>query len=281
MTIIFTEKSYTSQDGLNLYYRDYAGDGLPILCLAGLSRNSKDFHKLALHLNSKGHRVLCPDYRGRGKSDYDPSPMNYLPPAYIGDILHLLTAINIHEIALIGTSLGGILAMGMGVAMPTCLKGVILNDVGPDINEDGLDRIIAYLSRNPKFDSWEAAIRDAKAIFQMVSFASEKDWPELAKATFKEYPNGKIGYDWDINILEPFKQKMPTPDLWPLFKSLNDIPLLAIRGEKSDILTPETLAKMQLCNPNMAQATIPGVGHVPSLTEEISLKAIDDFLHSL
>ena len=94
----FIEKTYTSGDGLKLYFRDYPGEGRAILCLGGLSRNSKDFHQLATHLNEKGHRVICPDYRGRGKSQYDPDPMHYLPPTYIGDIHHLLTALNLHEI---------------------------------------------------------------------------------------------------------------------------------------------------------------------------------------
>jgi len=280
MAVNFLEKSFTSRDGLKLYYREYQGSNQPILCLSGLSRNSKDFHRLALHLQKQGHLVICPDYRGRGKSDYDPNPMNYHPPTYLDDIFQLLTALNIHQVVVIGTSLGGLLAMAMGAAMPSYLKAVILNDVGPDVDKNGLKRIISYLSLNTKYDSWDKAMDAAKAMFKMVNFANPDDWQELAEASFKEYPDGKIGCNWDINIIEPLKQNKPTPDLWPLFYSLKNIPLLTIRGEKSDILNEITLEKMISTNPKMQYITVPKVGHVPSLNEKISRKAIDDHLKS-
>ena len=140
----YAEKRYTSQDGLSLYYRDYgpSADGLtPVLCLPGLTRNSRDFSAISKRL-MRERRVICPDFRGRGLSDHDPNWQNYEPTTYIGDIRHLLCALNIHRVFVIGTSMGGLLTMGMGAAMPTVLAGALINDVGADIGESGVEKII-------------------------------------------------------------------------------------------------------------------------------------------
>ena len=144
----YIERRITSNDNLSLYLRDYGDPADPrpaILCLGGLSRNSKDFASLAERVSADGRRVIAPDYRGRGRSDYDPDWHNYAPPVYLRDIQDMLAALNLHRVVVIGTSLGGILAMGMGAAMPTPLAGVVLNDIGPEIETEGLGHIVAYM----------------------------------------------------------------------------------------------------------------------------------------
>jgi pimeloyl-ACP methyl ester carboxylesterase len=276
----FSEHRYTSQDGLSLYYRSY-GDPLspatPVLCLPGLARNSKDFRRLAKRLCAE-RWVLCPDYRGRGRSDYDPDSDNYQPATYIGDIRHLLAAAGMHHAIVIGTSMGGLLACAMGAAMPGVLRGVVLNDIGPDVAEGGLDRIMTYLSRDNPQPDWETAVRAFKELFPTLSLRTEEDWRAAAEATWKEGDDGLLHYDWDLHIVDPLVKKHPIPDLWALFRSLRNIPVLAIRGGASDVLLPATLDRMRREHPQIETLTLDGIGHVPALSEAESTDAIDRLL---
>lgn len=276
----FSEHRYTSQDGLSLYYRSY-GDPLspktPVLCLPGLARNSRDFHRPAERLC--GDRwVLCPDYRGRGRSDYDPDSDNYQPATYIGDIRHLLAAAGMHHAVVIGTSMGGLLACAMGAAMPSVLKGVVLNDIGPDVAEGGLDRIKDYLSRDHPQPDWDSAVKAFKELLPNLSLRTEEDWRAAAEATWREGEDGILHYDWDLHIVDPLLKNHPIPDLWALFRSLRNVPVLAIRGGVSDVLLPETFEQMGREHPQIEQVTLDGVGHAPSLTEAESIDAIDRLL---
>ena len=168
----YRERRYSAQDGLSLYFRDY-GDPLsartPVLCLTGLTRNSKDYHEVALRL-ARQRRVLCPDYRGRGRSDYDPDWRNYQPTTYINDMRHLLAALNVHRVVVMGTSLGAFLAVGLAVLAPTLVAGAVLNDAGPEVNAGGLDRILAYVGDDRPLDGWDAAIARMREIFPQLSF---------------------------------------------------------------------------------------------------------------
>lgn len=279
----FRERRYTAQDGLSLYYREY-GDplspGVPVLCLPGLARNSKDFHRLALRLRAR-HWVVCPDYRGRGRSGYDADSENYQPAAYLNDIRHLLAVTGMRHAAVIGTSMGGLLACAMGAAMPTVLAGVVLNDVGPDIGSDGLGRIIAYLSQDNPQPDWESATRAFKALFPNLSLRTEEDWRAATEATWREGEDGVLHYDWDIRIVDPLRHKRPLPDLWALFRSIRRYPVLALRGGASDVLLPETFERMAREHPRLERLTIERVGHVPTLVEPEAAGAIDAFLARL
>lgn len=279
----FRERHYTSQDGLSLYYRDY-GDplspGVPVLCLPGLARNSKDFHRLALRLRAR-HWVVCPDYRGRGRSDYDPDSENYQPAAYLNDLRHLLAVTGMRHAAVIGTSMGGLLACAMGAAMPTVLAGVVLNDVGPDIGSDGFGRIMTYLAQDNPQPDWESATRAFKALFPNLSLRTEDDWRAATEATWREGEDGVLHYDWDIRIVDPLRHKRPLPDLWALFRSIRRYPTLAIRGGASDVLLPETFERMAREHPRLERLTLDGIGHVPTLVEPEAANAIDAFLARL
>lgn len=276
----YVEKSYGAQDGLRLHYREY-GDplapGTPLLCLTGLTRNSYDYHVLASRV-AAGRRVICPDYRGRGRSAYDPNWRNYQPRVYVADILQLVAAANLHRFVVVGTSLGGLLAMGLAVAQPASLAGVVLNDVGPDINSDGLERIRGYIGRDAPQPDWESAVRYAKQAFKTVGDKSEADWRRIAEGTFRKGADGMLHVDWDVAIARPLERAEPIPDLWPLFRALRRIPTLAFRGALSDVLTEATFDRMQREHPALAAMTVARAGHVPTLDEPEARDAFDAFL---
>ncbi|MGE5147562.1 MAG: alpha/beta fold hydrolase [Candidatus Eiseniibacteriota bacterium] len=276
----YREGVISAQDGIALYYRDY-GDPLaprpPVLCLTGLSRNSKDYHEVALRLSHQ-RRVLCPDYRGRGRSGYDPDWRNYTPTTYINDMRHLLAALNVYHVVVMGTSLGAFLAMGLAVLAPSVVAGAVLNDAGPAVNAGGLDRIMAYVSDDRPLDGWDAAIARMREIFPQLHFDDPSAWRIAADKMFKEGADGKLHYDWDIKLAEPLRRsKSALPPLWPLFMALGARPVLALRGALSDILLPDTLEAMKTALPDITCVTVPGVGHTPTLLEPVSVEALDAY----
>ena len=280
----FRERRFASQDGLDLYFRDY-GDPLaeatPVLCLGGLTRNAKDFHRLATRL-SAGRRVLCPDYRGRGRSAYDPNWRNYRAETYLADLGHLLAATNVHRAVVVGTSLGGLLAMGLAAARPTALAAVVLNDIGPDIAMDGLRPIVEYIRIDRPQASREAAVETLKALLPGVAFQDEGDWEAMLDNTYRVGADGLLRFDWDVAIARPLLARgAALPDMWPLFRALARVPLLAIRGERSDVLTPDCFDRMAAARPDLRRVVVPGAGHAPTLGEPESLAAIDAFLADL
>lgn len=279
----YRERSYSGRNGLRLYYRDY-GDPLsprtPIVCLAGLTRNSKDFRTLAGRL-SANRRVICPDYRGRGRSAYDPDWRNYAPKVILNDVMQLLAANNLHRIIICGTSFGGLLAMALAVAAPTALAGVILNDVGPEVDGTGSERIMDYISRDLPQPDWDTATATMKATFPALSFTSEEDWRRFTEATFREGEDGQLHFDWDLALAKPLRDGAKSDDLWAWYRALRHVPVLAIRGGLSDVLSADTFALMAEAKPDLRQLTLPHVGHAPSLNEPESEKAIDDFIAAI
>ena len=279
----YSEHTYTSSDGLNLYYRDYAGpsETAPVLlCLAGLTRNSRDFDDLAERLSGR-YRVLSADLRGRGKSEYATDPMTYSPPVYVQDVESLLTAAGVKEAGFVGTSLGGLLTMMASSMIRHRVKAAILNDIGPVVDPSGLERISNYVGNTPEYGSWESAAQGFRELNQEV-FPSwdDEDWMRMARRTCAQQFDGRIRTDYDAGIAIPMRESGPAPaiDLWSLFEALRGIPTLAIRGELSDILSAKTLAEMQARLPRLRQVVVPRVGHAPVLSEPEAIEAIDDFL---
>ncbi len=273
-----------AQDGLRLSVRDYGdplADGCPLLCLSGLSRNAKDFHDLAARLAAK-RRVVALDYRGRGRSDYDPEPRNYRPEVYISDIQQLLAALNLHGVVVCGTSLGGLLAMGLAVAVPAVLAGVILNDVGPDVDPEAGRRIVRLLKALPPQPDWPAAEAYLRKAMPHLGFSQAAQWRRFATATYRAAEDGTLVPDWDPAVIRAVERSGgKLPDLWPLFRALRGLPVLAIRGADSDVLSEVTFRRMAEEKPDMLCVTVPGVGHAPALDEPIAEQAIDDFLDRL
>jgi pimeloyl-ACP methyl ester carboxylesterase len=278
---LYAERHFTSQDGLDLYYRDYGSaetGRMPVLCLAGLVRNSKDFHPLATRLALE-RRFLVPDYRGRGRSARDPNWRNYRPETYIGDVLDLLTIAGVDRVIVVGSSLGGLLAMGIAALRPNCLAGVILNDIGPEIAPDGYQRIMSYISTDRPQPDWTSAIAELKRMFPGFPSQSLEQWQQLAEGTYRRGEDGMLHFDWDLAVSRGLKASQRRfPDLWPLYQALGDRPVLAIRGALSDVLSLATFERMAREKPHLRRAVVPNVGHVPVLDEKEARIAIDEFL---
>ena len=280
----YEDRYFTVADGVALHYRDYPGSGdkPPLLCLHGLTRNSRDFAELAERYSPR-FRVIALDFRGRGQSGYDPIPARYSPLTYAGDVQELLDHLGIAKAVYLGTSLGGLVTMITAVLAPQRIAAAILNDVGPDVDHEGIDRILSYVGKDVRFASWDDAARTIAGNYG-ASFDryTHEDWVKMAKRNCRE-ENGEIRFDYDMAIAEPFKTVGPTPevDLWPLFTALGQKPLLVVRGEKSDLLTAETAARMQQVAPGMTLATVAGVGHAPELNEPEAVAAIDALLDSV
>lgn len=277
----YRERRYGAQDGLSLYYRDY-GDPLsgrpPVLCLGGLARNSKDFDGFAGRL-AHGRRVVCPDYRGRGRSAYDPDWRHYRPEVYLNDLFHLMAAANLHRVIVCGLSLGGLLAMGLSVLAPSQLAAVILDDVGPEVDAAGLDRIRDYVGQDHPQPDWPAAVAEVKRLFPSLGLTDEAGWRRFAEATFREGEDGLLHVDWDVTLAKALAPDRH--DLWAYYRALGPFPVLAFRGARSDVLSAETFARMAEVKPDLVQVTVPGVGHVPLLDNPEVEHAIDDFLRHI
>ncbi len=278
---LYRERTVGAQDGLSLYYRDY-GDPMsplvPVMCLTGLTRNSKDYHDLATRLSPR-RRVICPDYRGRGRSAYDADWRNYQPTVYLNDIRHLLASLNVHSVIVIGTSLGAFMAMGMAVAVPTMVAGAVLNDAGPDVDPKGLGRILDYIGSDRPQPDWRSAVAVVRELFSSLSIETEADWLRFARQTFREGDDGMLHFDWDVNLAKPMRKRgAALPDLWALFRALREIPVLSFRGEISDVLSPDTFERMGDGMPRLTRVTVPGVGHTPTLAEPEVLSALDAYL---
>jgi pimeloyl-ACP methyl ester carboxylesterase len=285
VTLAARERTFSTFDARAMFFRDW-GDALsrrtPVLCLAGLTRNSRDFDRLAPRLAANGHRVLCPDLRGRGRSQHDPDWRNYDPRVYLDDIRHLLASLGVGRVVVVGTSLGGLLGMAMAMMMPSSLAGLILNDVGPDVSPGGLKRILSYVGTDAPQPDWPAAVAFLRKLLPRLSLATDEDWLTFAQNTYRAGADGKLHFDWDVALARPLAQPQGDPiDLWQLWRAIAPIPALAIRGAISDILLPETFDRMKSLKPDLVQVTLPGVGHAPSLNEAPAREAIDEFLRRI
>ncbi|MHA7876368.1 alpha/beta fold hydrolase [Roseivivax sp.] len=269
---------FTTSDGLSLHYTD-EGAGLPLLCLAGLTRDGGDFDYVAPHL--AGVRLIRLDYRGRGASDWG-DPASYTIPTEGRDALELLDHLGIERAAVLGTSRGGLIAMMLAATAKDRLTGVALNDIGPEIAPAGLEVIKDYLGRNPVWKTYEEA---AEVIgTRMAGFANvpQGRWDTEVRRLFREGPEGlEIPYDPKLREAVLGDGAQPAPDLWPLFDALDGLPLCAIRGANSDLLTPETFAEMQRRRPDMIATEVPDRGHIPFLDEPPARDALARWLERL
>jgi len=281
----FESRRYTTVDGLSLYVRDYhsasASSDLPtVLCLHGLTRNSADFEDLAYHL-SANYRVLVPDQRGRGQSQWDPNPERYTPNTYVTDTLNMLEQLHIKRVIIIGTSLGGLMAMMMTAIARDLIAGIVLNDIGPEVDPRGLSRIQSYVGRTAAVQSWQDAAASVKAL-NIIAFPDYDldDWKRMAKRLYVENTQGLPELAYDPAISKPINADASSavpPDLWPLFKDLGDIPVLVLRGEHSDILSRKCFEEMKHLLPKIQSIEVPNRGHAPALDEGAALEAIDRF----
>lgn len=280
----WVDRTWESADGLTLHFRDYPAVGQtnrpPLLCMHGLTRNARDFAPLA-ELLAGDWRLIVPEMRGRGESEYAKDYMTYNPLTYVADVEALLAQEGVTRFVAVGTSLGGLMTMLLAAKDQSRLAGAVLNDIGPDIDPAGIERIRQYVGQGRSYPSWMHAARALQEVHggAYPKFEIEQ-WLEMAKRGMVLQPNGRIGLDYDMNIAEPFQQDegAAPPDLWPAYDALRNVPLLILRGELSDLLTPETLAEMKRRNPDADVVTVPDVGHAPMLDEPASSAAIDRLL---
>jgi pimeloyl-ACP methyl ester carboxylesterase len=265
---------YRSFDGLTLHAVEYGprmSPWLPVICLPGLSRNARDFHELALHLSTHRHRprrVIAFDYRGRGGSAFDKDQANYNPLTEMTDILDGMSALDVARAVVVGTSRGGIIAMMMGVGRPAVIAGVVLNDIGPAIEPVGLARIKSYVGRTPAPEDWSDAVAILKRLHgAQFTALGDDDWQAFARMTYREV-DGRPAGDYDpalARTLDGIEFDRPLPSLWKEFATLAAVPVLAIRGENSDLLSAATLDEMGRIHAGLETITVAGEGHPPLL----------------
>jgi len=275
---------YESTDGLKLFYRDYGSqqDGTPVICLPGLTRNSRDFEDLAAHV-SRSRRVLCPDYRGRGFSDHDQNWRNYHPLTYVDDVLTLLDKLEIDRVIVVGTSLGGLCAMVMAAKHPERLAGVVMNDIGPEINPAGVERVQSYTGKQPVVRNWDEAIDQARQTYgEWLPGLSDDFWARFVRRSYREDKDGVPQLDMDVNIGTAVREVGPQKgDPWQLFDALAGIPVTVLHGVMSDILTSDITDKMRARLPRLKVVQVPNRGHAPLLDEPECVAAIDDLLEKV
>jgi pimeloyl-ACP methyl ester carboxylesterase len=286
----YTHVWYRSRDGLKLYARDYHSAGADenakptLLCMHGLTRNSADFEGICQHLTDK-YRLIVVDQRGRGLSAYDSEPANYQPTVYVEDMFALLQHLNISSVTLMGTSMGGIMAMMMAAMQPELINGLIINDIGPELNPLGLARIQSYVGKAVSISSWQDAARASKQTngSAFPNF-TEQDWLEFAQRTYRADTSGNPVLDYDPAISTPIKASSGQSlaiDLWPIFEQCIEKPMLLIRGELSDLLATSCVTKMHSLKADLSFVQVPNVGHAPFLDEAIAVAAIKQFLQTI
>ncbi len=287
MALAGTDIEWPSADGLSLYARAYGPEDAPltVLCLHGLTRNHKDFEPMIAALPGR-FRFVAVDVRGRGRSAHDPNPKNYSPAVYAKDMLSLLDKLGAARAALIGTSMGGLISILMARKAPKRVAGIVLNDVGPVVEKDGIARIASYAGKVPPVTDWDSAALAVKTL-QGAIFPDLPDerWMDFARRTYREKPDGQVVPDYDPSIALSLKAVKPGAlthfILWRLFGATKCAPLLVVRGETSDILSAKTARMMTTRHPDAELVTVPRVGHAPILDEPDALRAIEKFLTRL
>ena len=275
----------TVPDGLKLFVRDLPAEGPEVgpavLCLHGLTRNGRDFEAIAPRIAAGGRRALTLDVRGRGFSDHDPQPERYQPPTYVGDVIQVLDAMQLLKVALIGTSMGGLMTMILAALAPQRIERAVLNDIGPKLEPEGLARIAGYVGTGEPATSWDEAAARIKAI-NGAAFPDADDafFAAMARRTFRERAPGVIALDYDPDIAVPFRQPggAAPADLWALYEALKPIPTLVVRGAISDLFSAATVAEMKVRKPDLESVEVPRVGHAPMLDEPEAWGAIARFL---
>lgn len=278
----YENRYWESDDEVRLHYRDYPGreDRPPILCMAGLTRNARDFEEVAERLAGEW-RVIAINFRGRGGSGAAKDPMTYVPTTYTRDVEALLNELAIDRYVAFGTSLGGIVTMLLAANAPQKLAGALLNDVGPEIEAAGLSRIRTYVGKSNVWPTWMHAARAVQeGNADVYPNYGVEDWLAMAKRLYRLNSAGRIVLDYDMKIAEPFRVpgNEAGPDMWAAFDALKKVPTLILRGARSDVLGEATAQKMVARLDDSELVTVPDVGHTPMLTEPEAVAATDRLL---
>jgi len=276
----------TAPDGLKLHACCHGPRGagaLPVVCLPGLARTTADFDELAAGLMSANpnRRVVALDYRGRGRSDHDRNPDNYSLAVELGDVLAVVTALDIGRAIVVGTSRGGILSMLLAAVRPALLAGVVLNDIGPVIEPKGLLRIKSYVGKLPPPRNFEEGADILRRLFDaQFPKLDGHAWLAAARRTWQER-DGRLMPTYDVQLartLENIDIERPLPALWKEFDALRAVPLMVIRGANSDVLSEETVAAMRARRTEMETVVVPDQGHAPLIAEPDVILRIAGFV---
>jgi pimeloyl-ACP methyl ester carboxylesterase len=278
----FEDRYWMSADGLKLHYRDYAGraDRPPVICLAGLTRNARDYAEFAERLAGEW-RVIAVDFRGRGMSENARDAMSYGPATYADDVAALMEAESIDRYIAVGTSLGGIVTMLLAARGTGTLVGAVLNDVGPEIDPAGLGRIRTYVGRQQVWPTWMHAARAvAEGNADVYPKWDIAEWLAMAKRLYRLNSAGRIVLAYDMKIAEPFRVPggEAAPDMWAALSAMKDVPTLIVRGALSDVLAGKTAKRMVEMLDRAELVTIADTGHTPTLDEPAAMEAIDRLL---
>jgi len=251
-----------------------------LVCVHGLTRCGRDFDFLAQALATE-YRVVCPDVVGRGMSDWLRNPLHYGVPQYVQDMVALLARLDVASIDWLGTSMGGLIGMALAAQPGSPVRRLILNDVGPVITAAAIARIGEYVSLQPEFASIEEAERYVRTVAAPFGELTNAQWQHLTRHVVKTSPGGRFSLRYDPGIAAPFKQAMAGDGqdvaMWPLYDAIA-CPTLVIRGERSDLLSRETVAEMQSRGPRAAAAEVPGVGHAPMFLDDSQVALVTRFL---
>lgn len=279
----YQDRFWSSQDGLKLHYRDYEGSPArpPVVCLHGLTRNARDFEALAERLSPEW-RVICPELRGRGESEYARESSSYKPQQYVADVTLLLDELGTERFVAVGTSLGGLMTMMFAGQNPERIAGAVFNDVGPYLEPAGLEWIKSYVGQGRSFPTWVHAARGLEEMHGAAHPGKDLPfWIAAAKRVMTLSSNDRIVFDYDMKVAEPFNQLDPAADqydMWPALEALRGKPVLIVRGALSDLFSTTTLAGMMERLPGAEAVTIADVGHAPTLSEPEAADAIDRLL---
>jgi len=277
----FADRYWTSAEGIKLHYRDYAGpiERPPILCIPGLTRNARDFEPVADRYAGQW-RLLAIDLRGRGGSGFDPDPANYAPAVYVADVMKFLDQLGIADAVFVGTSLGGLCTMLLAASDPERIAGALLNDIGPVIDQAGIDRIGDYVGQDKRFASWGDAATEARERHGSTFPGwGEGEWQRFVGRICRNQ-EGQVRFDYDMAIADNFKRAAGKPqiDFWPFYRALEGRPVTILRGAHSDLLSAATAEAMEAALRDVEVVTVPNVGHTPSFEEPESQAALDRLL---
>ncbi|MFO1400075.1 MAG: alpha/beta hydrolase [Steroidobacteraceae bacterium] len=271
----------TSDDGVTLFYNKYGPPSAPltVVCLPGLTRNSRDFATLATRLSGR-HRVLCPDFRGRGRSGWDPDPANYHPRRYAEDVRQILGKEAPRRVVLVGTSLGGVVSALLAQQGLRGLEAVVLNDIGPEVDPAGRARIAGYVGAGKALANWDEAVAAVRRInASALPGMSDAQWLAFARGLCRDAGDGTVAFDYDPAIGRAYRAGAGGAlQLWPAFESLARLRCLLLRGAHSDILGVATVERMRARLPALRVVDVPGRGHAPLLDEPECVDAIEALL---
>lgn len=276
--------NWTSHDHLRLLGHIWEASNPscpPLLCLPGLTRNTRDFFEIARVLQASNITCIALDYRGRGQSQHSPDHTTYTIAQEAEDIALAIKQLGLKRFSILGTSRGGIHAMSFAMSHKQQLAAIILNDVGPVLGTDALEKIVASVGTHMTQPRMEVAAEHLKEI-HAASFPelNETDWLRFANQLYVHADEGvKLPYDPKLGVLLRETYQPDTPvDMWPLFHNLKSTPHMLIHGENSPLLSRDVVADMQESHPNLQLITAQNEGHAPLLWDEVTQTGILHFL---